>query len=93
MITIRERHGKDADHRPGSDKGDRRRLCKAPFGPPRGKRSRSPLPRKIARYFLSAASTAMNAFCGICTWPICFIFALPSFCFSRSFFLRVTSPP
>ncbi len=45
------------------------------------------------RYFLSAASTAMNAFCGICTWPTCFILALPFFCFSRSFFFRVTSPP
>ena len=44
-------------------------------------------------YFLSAARTAMKAFCGIWTWPTCFIFALPFFCFSRSFFLRVTSPP
>ena len=40
-------------------------------------------------YFLSAASTAMKAFCGIWTWPTCFIFALPFFCFSRSFFFRV----
>ena len=29
-------------------KGDRHRLCKAPFGPLRGKRSQSPLPRKLA---------------------------------------------
>jgi hypothetical protein len=28
-------------------------------------------------HFLSAASTAMKAFCGVWTWPICFIFSLP----------------
>ncbi len=44
-------------------------------------------------YFLSAASTEINAFCGIRTWPTWFIFALPFFCFSSSFFLQVTSPP
>src|SRR5215213_9384610 len=37
--------------------------------------------------------TARNASCGISTLPTSFILALPSFCFSRSFRFRVTSPP
>ena len=38
-------------------------------------------------------STAMKADCGTFTWPNSFILALPRFCFSRTFILRVTSPP
>ena len=38
-------------------------------------------------------SAAMKASCGICTLPYSRIRFLPSFCFSRSFFLRVMSPP
>ncbi len=38
-------------------------------------------------------STARNASCGISTAPTIFIRFLPFFCFSRSFFLRVMSPP
>gem|GEM_PF-5543590 len=37
--------------------------------------------------------TLRNASCGSSTEPICFIRFLPSFCFSRSLRLRVTSPP
>ena len=37
--------------------------------------------------------TARNASCGISTAPTIFIRFLPFFCFSRSFFLRVMSPP
>ena len=42
---------------------------------------------------LSAQRTETKAFWGIWTWPICFIFALPFFCLSRSLRLRETSPP
>jgi hypothetical protein len=42
---------------------------------------------------LSTFSAAMNASCGMSTLPNCRIFFLPSFCFSRSFRLRVMSPP
>jgi hypothetical protein len=45
------------------------------------------------RYLLSICSTAMKASCGISTLPTCFMRFLPSFCFSRSFFLREMSPP
>ncbi len=38
-------------------------------------------------------STARNASCGISTAPTIFMRFLPAFCFSRSFFLRVMSPP
>ena len=38
-------------------------------------------------------STAKNASCEMLTLPNFFIFFLPSFCFSRSFRLRVISPP
>ena len=41
----------------------------------------------------SSLSTAVNASLGTCTVPSWRIFFLPSFCFSRSFFLRVMSPP
>ena len=44
-------------------------------------------------YFLPTLSTARKASCGISTWPTCFMRRLPSFCFSRSLRLRVTSPP
>ena len=46
-----------------------------------------------AAYLLSTWSTARKASCGISTRPTCFMRFLPSFCFSRSFFLRVASPP
>lgn len=39
------------------------------------------------------SKAARNASCGILTRPTCFIRFLPSFCFSSSFRLRVTSPP
>lgn len=42
---------------------------------------------------LSSFSTLMNASCGTSTVPSWRIRFLPSFCFSRSFFLRVISPP
>ncbi len=42
---------------------------------------------------LSTFSAAMKASCGMSTLPNCRIFFLPSFCFSRSLRLRVTSPP
>jgi hypothetical protein len=42
---------------------------------------------------LSTFSAAIKASCGMSTLPNCRIFFLPSFCFSRSFLLRVTSPP
>ena len=38
-------------------------------------------------------SAAMNASCGMLTEPYSRIFSLPFFCFSRSFFLRLASPP
>ena len=41
----------------------------------------------------SILRTARNASLGICTVPNCLILFFPSFCFSRSFFLRVISPP
>jgi hypothetical protein len=42
---------------------------------------------------LSIFSALMKACWGISTRPNWRIFFLPAFCFSRSFFLRVTSPP
>ena len=39
------------------------------------------------------ARTLMKASCGTSTEPMAFILFLPSFCFSRSFFLRDISPP
>ena len=44
-------------------------------------------------YHSSSLSTARNASVGICTEPSWRIFFLPSFCFSRSFFFLVMSPP
>ena len=41
----------------------------------------------------STFKTARNASCGMSTRPTLFIRFLPSFCFSRSFLLRVMSPP
>ena len=41
----------------------------------------------------STLRTARKASCGISTRPTYFIRFLPSFCFSRSFRLRVMSPP
>ncbi len=42
---------------------------------------------------LSILRAAMKADCGISTSPICRMRFLPFFCFSRSFFLRLMSPP
>ena len=44
-------------------------------------------------YSSSGARTARNASCGTVTPPMLFIRFLPSFCFSKSFRLRVISPP
>ena len=41
----------------------------------------------------SSFNTAMKASWGISTLPTCFIRFFPAFCFSRSFFFRLTSPP
>ncbi len=41
----------------------------------------------------SIFSAEMNASCGISTFPNWRIFFLPAFCFSKSFFFRVASPP
>ena len=41
----------------------------------------------------SSFSTLINAFCGISTLPTWRMRFFPSFCFSRSFFLREISPP
>jgi len=49
--------------------------------------------RPIAPTFQSARSTSKNAFCGMLTFPTCFMRFLPSFCFSSSLRLRVMSPP
>jgi hypothetical protein len=38
-------------------------------------------------------NAAMKASCGMLTFPYSRIRALPFFCFSSSFFLRVMSPP
>ena len=48
---------------------------------------------KIDVHQESTFNTARNAACGTSTLPTCFIRFLPAFCFSSSFFLRVTSPP
>src|SRR5262249_34993438 len=50
-----------------------------------------PFPRSTHLY--STCNTARKASCGISTLPSCFIRFLPSFCFSRSLRLRLTSPP
>ena len=44
-------------------------------------------------YSSSNFNTLINAFCGISTLPTWRIRFLPSFCFSKSFFFRVISPP
>lgn len=41
----------------------------------------------------SILSALMKACCGISTLPNWRIFFFPAFCFSRSFFFRVASPP
>ena len=46
-----------------------------------------------ARPQTSTFSAAMNASCGISTFPYWRIFFLPSFCLSRSLRLREMSPP
>src|SRR5690606_37765181 len=50
--------------------------------------------RRVACYASSSApSTLRKAFCGTSTLPTLFMRFLPSFCFSKSLRLRVTSPP
>ena len=44
-------------------------------------------------YSSSIERMARNASCGTSISPICFMRFLPSFCFSSSFFFRLTSPP
>src|SRR6185295_10495906 len=44
-------------------------------------------------HFSPVWRTARKASCGISTAPTCFMRFLPSFCFSSSLRLRVTSPP
>ncbi len=56
-------------------------------GPQRAKKTRCSGPHS------SSFSTAMKASVGSCTVPNVRIFFLPSFCFSRSFFFRLISPP
>jgi len=46
-----------------------------------------------ATNYSPVSSTAMNAFCGMLTEPIDFIFCLPFFWASSSLRLRLTSPP
>jgi hypothetical protein len=65
---------------------------------PGGSKKRRRVGRGDGRHryrFLSPSrlSTARNASCGTSTPPTCFIRFLPFFCFSRSFRLRVMSPP
>src|SRR5690606_6962449 len=48
---------------------------------------------ELGRAHQSTLSTVRNASCGSSTEPTDFMRRLPSFCFSRSFFLRVMSPP
>src|SRR5438128_8531835 len=47
----------------------------------------------VNAFHQSRLNTAMNASCGISTLPTRLRRFLPSFCFSSSFRLRVTSPP
>ena len=47
----------------------------------------------LSVYLSSSFNTLINAFCGISTFPTWRIRFFPSFCFSRSFFLRLISPP
>ena len=41
----------------------------------------------------SIFNAEINASCGISTFPNCRMRFFPAFCFSKSFFFRVTSPP
>ena len=65
----------------------------APQIHPRLQSGSSQAPTTHFFYFSSSFSTLMKAFCGISTLPTWRIRFLPSFCFSRSFFLRLMSPP
>lgn len=49
--------------------------------------------RTLRRLHPSIFNAEMNASCGMSTFPNWRIFFLPAFCFSRSFFFRVASPP
>ena len=49
--------------------------------------------RTVQDSFTVPLRTAMKALCGTLTCPNSFIRALPRFCFSSTFILRVTSPP
>ena len=66
---------------------------------PAKEEKKKPLPREKsgqgnkAENYSSSLRTAMKASWGTSTLPSWRIRFLPSFCFSRSFFLRVISPP
>jgi hypothetical protein len=47
-VKANENHRSRQSELLSGSKGDRHRLCKAPFGPLRGKRSQSPLPKILA---------------------------------------------
>ena len=61
----------------------------------RERRAGAARPRNWARasHCSPTLRIARKASCGISTLPTAFIRFLPAFCFSRSFFLRVMSPP
>ena len=48
---------------------------------------------KVNHNHPSIFNAALNASCGISTFPNCRIFFFPAFCFSSNFFFRVASPP
>ena len=50
-------------------------------------------PNGLLASYSSSRNAEMNASCGTSTRPIDFIRFFPSFCLSRSFLLRVMSPP
>ena len=54
---------------------------------------RSAIPGGSLLAYLPIRSSDMNASCGMSTLPTRFMRFLPSFCFSSSLRLRVTSPP
>ncbi len=83
------RRGKAAS----SDDTTEDELGRSPSGLARS--SAKPLRRLALGAYASSPirSAAINASCGMLTEPYSRIFSLPFFCFSRSFFLRLASPP